>query len=33
VVWTSLIAWGGYLIAYLVIALFVATWIFRRKEF
>jgi ABC-type transport system involved in multi-copper enzyme maturation permease subunit len=33
VAWTSLIAWGGYLIAYLVIALFVATWIFRRKEF
>ncbi|MGD0998398.1 MAG: ABC transporter permease subunit [Thermoleophilia bacterium] len=31
--WTSLAAWCGYLLAYLVIALFVATWIFRRKEF
>jgi ABC-type transport system involved in multi-copper enzyme maturation permease subunit len=30
---TSLAAWCGYLLAYLVIALFVATWIFRRKEF
>ena len=33
VVWTSLVAWCAYLLAYLVIALFVASWIFRRKEF
>jgi ABC-type transport system involved in multi-copper enzyme maturation permease subunit len=31
--WTSLAAWCGYLLAYLVIALLAATWIFRRKEF
>ena len=31
--WTSLAAWCVYLLAYLVIALVIATLIFRRKEF
>jgi hypothetical protein len=31
--WTSLAAWSVYLLAYLVVALVVATLIFRRKEF
>ena len=31
--WPRLAAWCVYLIAYLVIALMAATWIFRRKEF
>ena len=30
---TSILAWSGYLVAYLVVALFAATWIFARKEF
>jgi len=30
---TTLLAWCAYLVAYLVIALFAATWIFARKEF
>jgi len=29
----GLLAWSAYLVAYLVIALFAATWIFGRKEF
>ena len=29
----SLAAWSGYLLAYLVVVLFLTTWIFRRKEF
>jgi Cu-processing system permease protein len=31
--WPRLAAWCVYLIAYLVIALMAATWVFRRKEF
>ena len=31
--WSSLAAWCVYLLAYLVVVLFLATWIFRRKEF
>jgi len=31
--WTSVGAWVAYLAAYLVLALLLATWIFRRKEF
>lgn len=31
--WPHLAAWCVYLVAYLVIALMAATWIFRRKEF
>ena len=30
---TGVLAWSAYLLAYLVIALFAATWIFGRKEF
>ena len=33
IAWGSLAAWCGYLLAYLVVVLFVTTWIFRRKEF
>jgi hypothetical protein len=33
VAWGSLAAWSGYLLAYLVVVLFLTTWIFRRKEF
>lgn len=33
VAWGSLAAWCGYLLAYLVVVLFLTTWIFRRKEF
>ena len=33
VAWGSLAAWCGYLLAYLVLVLFLTTWIFRRKEF
>jgi len=29
----SILAWSGYLVAYLVVVLFAATWIFARKEF
>ncbi len=31
--WSSLAAWCVYLLAYLVVVLFLTTWIFRRKEF
>ncbi len=31
--WPHLVAWCVYLVAYIVIALMAATWIFRRKEF
>jgi Cu-processing system permease protein len=33
VAWGNLAAWCGYLLAYLVVVLFLTTWIFRRKEF
>jgi hypothetical protein len=29
----SIAAWSAYLAAYLIVALFAATWIFARKEF
>jgi ABC-2 type transport system permease protein len=31
--WTSIAGWGGYLVAYMVLMLAVATLVFRRKEF
>jgi ABC-type transport system involved in multi-copper enzyme maturation permease subunit len=33
VAWAGVAAWSGYLLAYLVVVLFLTTWIFRRKEF
>jgi Cu-processing system permease protein len=31
--WASVAAWGGYLLAYMALALLLATLVFRRKEF
>ncbi|HEY5540380.1 MAG TPA: ABC transporter permease [Coriobacteriia bacterium] len=31
--WASIAAWGGYLVAYIVVVLLAASWVFRRKEF
>jgi Cu-processing system permease protein len=31
--WASIAAWGGYLVAYIVVVVLAASWVFRRKEF
>lgn len=31
--WASIVAWGGYLVAFSVLALLAASWLFSRKEF
>ena len=31
--WASIAAWAGYLVAYIVVVLLAASWVFRRKEF
>jgi len=31
--WASIVAWGGYLVAYIVVVVLAASWVFRRKEF
>jgi hypothetical protein len=31
--WALIAAWGGYLAAYTVLALVIASWLFSRKEF
>jgi len=31
--WASIAAWGGYLVAYIVVVVLAAAWVFRRKEF
>ena len=31
--WASIAAWAGYLVAYIVVVVLAAAWVFRRKEF
>ena len=31
--WASIAAWAGYLVAYIVVVLLAASWVFHRKEF
>ena len=31
--WSQVASWGGYLVAYMVIALVLASLVFRRREF
>ena len=31
--WASIAAWAGYLVAYIVVVVLAASWVFRRKEF